>query len=696
MKKIYFLFILLFIPFVKVKAIEVSYQTHVQSYGWMESVSNGELSGTTGEAKRLEAIKINIENSDIDGSIDYQVHVQSHGWMESVSNGELSGTTGEAKRLEAIKISLSGAIADYYKVMYRVHVQSYGWLPWVSNGELAGTTGEAKRLEAIEIKLVSIDNRNLKAKYSVHNIDGWTDYLNNGEEAGTTGQAKAIDLIKIKLDNNTKYSGGIEYSTFIYKNDWLETVDEDKETGIENEKLEAIKINLTGEFSEKFNIFYRVHVSSFGWLDWTKNGLPAGTRGYFKQIEAIEIKVLPIDDDSISISDNSYKEYDNKVIYSTHVQSYGWMDEVSNGELSGTTGEGKRVESIKIKLDSTLDGSVIYQTYIEKRGWSSNSKNGEESGTSGLARKLEGISIKLEGRISEYYDIYYRVHMQSSGWLSWAKNGGYAGSFNSDKRMEAVEIKLVYKDASFNDDTSKPYITGTWINNNTSYKDAFGNIATGFKVIDGVKYFFDGDGTFMVKNAKKVIDVSSWQDIINWDTIKRDEDVDEAIIRVGWGTSYGDECGLDSMYNYNIQSVQRLNIPYGVYIYAYAVTTKAAEVEADYVISNMEKYNVPKSTMVWYDAEIQSIPRDTYNTVIKAFVNRMKSKGYNNVGVYGGVGQLDTTNGNLNTSEIRNYPIWVAQYYKKLQYEGYYTGWQFSSTEYINGIEGNVDVSVFR
>ena len=32
-----------------------------------------------------------------------------------------------------------------------------------------------------------------------------------------------------------------------------------------------------------------------------------------------------------------------------------------------------------------------------------------------------------------------------------------------------------------------------WINNNTSYKDAFGNIATGVKVIDGVKYFFDGD-----------------------------------------------------------------------------------------------------------------------------------------------------------------------------------------------------------
>lgn len=47
-----------------------------------------------------------------------------------VSNGEMSGTQGEAKRLEAIKIELTGANAQNYDIYYRVHAQSYGWLAW--------------------------------------------------------------------------------------------------------------------------------------------------------------------------------------------------------------------------------------------------------------------------------------------------------------------------------------------------------------------------------------------------------------------------------------------------------------------------------------------------------------------------------------------------------------------------------------
>lgn len=46
----------------------------------------------------------------------------------------MNGTEGEAKRLEAIKIQLTGADKDKYDVYYRVHAQSYGWLGWAKNG----------------------------------------------------------------------------------------------------------------------------------------------------------------------------------------------------------------------------------------------------------------------------------------------------------------------------------------------------------------------------------------------------------------------------------------------------------------------------------------------------------------------------------------------------------------------------------
>ncbi len=148
------------------KAKNVSYQTHVQSYGWQSYVSDGAMSGTSGQAKRLEGIRIKLDSPEFDGGIEYQTHVQSYGWQPWVSNGEMSGTSGQAKRLEGIRIRLTGEMAKYYSVTYRVHVQSIGWQDWKSDGEMAGTEGRALRLEGIEIKLVA-----KKYEYPAHEHD---------------------------------------------------------------------------------------------------------------------------------------------------------------------------------------------------------------------------------------------------------------------------------------------------------------------------------------------------------------------------------------------------------------------------------------------------------------------------------------------------------------------------------------------
>ena len=42
------------------KPVSIEYQTHVQSYGWQKTVKDGALAGTSGKAKRLEAIKIKL------------------------------------------------------------------------------------------------------------------------------------------------------------------------------------------------------------------------------------------------------------------------------------------------------------------------------------------------------------------------------------------------------------------------------------------------------------------------------------------------------------------------------------------------------------------------------------------------------------------------------------------------------------
>ncbi len=132
----------------------VSYRSHVQTYGWQGWKYNGQMSGTSGKSKRLEGIELRLTNMPYSGGITYRTHVQTRGWLGWEADGAMSGTSGQSKRLEAIEINLTGTMAQKYDIYYRVHAQGIGWMGWAKNGESAGTTGYALRLEGIEIRLV--------------------------------------------------------------------------------------------------------------------------------------------------------------------------------------------------------------------------------------------------------------------------------------------------------------------------------------------------------------------------------------------------------------------------------------------------------------------------------------------------------------------------------------------------------------
>ena len=283
----------------------VSYSTHVQTYGWMDFVTDGKLSGTVGLAKRLEAIKIDLPNNPYSGSITYSTHIQGIGWLNNVSNGAISGTLGQSKRMEAIKIQLTGEIANNYDVYYRVHAQSFGWLGWAKNGQSAGTEGLSKRLEAIEIVLVakggqapgSTDQPFLtkpSVSYTTHvQSYGWLSFVKDGALSGTVGEAKRLEAIKVNIQN-APYSGSITYSTHIQGIGWMNTVSNGAISGTlgQSKRMEAIKMQLNGEISSYYDMYYRVHAQSFGWLGWAKNGQSAGTEGLSKRLEAIEIVLI--------------------------------------------------------------------------------------------------------------------------------------------------------------------------------------------------------------------------------------------------------------------------------------------------------------------------------------------------------------------------------------------------------------------
>ena len=334
---------------ISVPDVSVSYRTHIQNIGWEGDFdnlktwkSNGDMSGTSGMSKRLEAINIKVEGNDNLG-IQYTTHCQNYGWLPWSANSDMSGTEGESKRLEAIKIQLTGRDADLYDVHYRVHAQTFGWLDWAMNGEVAGTAGYSKRLEGIQIVIVkknddfdhsvgdidSVDDRAFVAiegnspivnypdtsntspvipgadtpnvSYRTHvQSFGWQAWKYNGQMSGTSGMSKRLEGININLTNKD-YAGDIVYTTHVQGYGWQGELN-DQSTWVKNgnlagtkgesKRLEAICINLTGEMANHYDIYYRVHAQSYGWLGWAKNGEEAGTAGYSKRLEGIQIVLV--------------------------------------------------------------------------------------------------------------------------------------------------------------------------------------------------------------------------------------------------------------------------------------------------------------------------------------------------------------------------------------------------------------------
>lgn len=276
------------------KEPSICYTTHIQDIGWQNQVKDGEMAGTEGQAKRLEAIKITLK--DLSGvKIKYQTHIQDIGWQDWKYDGTLAGTEGQSKRLEAIRIELEES--DKYSIMYRVHIQDIGWQDWRYDGEKAGTEGQSKRLEAIQIKIVE-KQTSISVNYSVHVQDiGWQNWKAEEKIAGTEGQSKRLEAIKIELLTNIK-NLKLKYRVHIQDIGWQDWKDSEEMAGTEGQskRLEAIQIKL--ENTQDYSIEYRVHVQDIGWQDWVKDGEISGTEGQSKRLEAIQIRIISKENDS--------------------------------------------------------------------------------------------------------------------------------------------------------------------------------------------------------------------------------------------------------------------------------------------------------------------------------------------------------------------------------------------------------------
>ncbi len=282
----------------------IRYQAHVQSVGWQAETNDGNMAGTQGRSLRLEALRASVAGAS--GGIQYRAHVQNIGWQRWEKDGAIAGTEGQGLRMEALEVQLTGAITSSYDVYYRVHVSDIGWMAWAKNGDTSGTVGLGRRIEAVQMKLVkkgspAPSGEGEKASYpsiyapeityATSSVGGdWQTTVKDGEVSGTTGKSLSVGRLRAQLSSPSSY-GGIKYQVSTDGTDWSDAVSDGGDAGVSGSALKAVRLSLTGAAAKYCDVWYRVHVSSIGWLGWTRNGCDAGTEISSNAIEAIQVVV---------------------------------------------------------------------------------------------------------------------------------------------------------------------------------------------------------------------------------------------------------------------------------------------------------------------------------------------------------------------------------------------------------------------
>ena len=190
----------------------------------------------------------------------------------------------------------------------------------------------------------------------------------------------------------------------------------------------------------------------------------------------------------------------------------------------------------------------------------------------------------------------------------------------------------------------------------------------------------------------KGIDVSVSQGKIDWEKVK--SEVDFAILRCGYGSDIAEQD--DKQWLYNVAECERLGIPWGVYLYSYAMSLDEADSEAAHVLRLLKgrKPALPvyldMEDADGYKAKRGGISRSLATDICVRFCEKIKAAGY----IPGVYANLDWTRNHLDMDRLSGYEFWIAQYNDVCTYTGSYGLWQYTSKGRIDGVSGNVDMNI--
>ena len=515
---------------------------------------------------------------------------------------------------------------------------------------------------------------------------------------------KRIEAVTLSFKNTTGYEGGLRYMVYVQKKGWTAWTNSGKRAGTvgKNLRVEAIRIELTGELAKHYSVVYSTYMQTYkAKQGWVNDGAVAGSPGDGKRVQEIQIKIVSRD----SLGETP------TIAYRMFRDHYKWSSSwYRNGAVAGvTSGSYQKHEGLMMTVTGTkYTGTVEYRARGDGYSWSSWCKNNSPVGKfkKKNGKRMEEVQVRLTGELAEHFDVYYRTCAREKGWLGWAKNGESSGTEKYGYYIMAFQCVLVPKGeaapGNLNGIKSK-YTSSYLVNGNPVLK------------------FADFKADYKKSNTMLGMDVSKYQGNIDFKKAKA-AGVEFVILRCYVRNNYYDKtkkkyvwCNApDTKFEQYYKDAKAAGLKVGLYFFTCDYTEenmrkytqdmikkcKLSEKQIDFPIAfdweNFDYYKRAHKSKGWSTSTMNKKIDEDLNKMVAIFAEEVEKAGYT-ASIYGSKSRLEGTwSPSIKAmNQGKNHlSIWMAHWVSKSSYKGSYYMWQVNSHGRVPGISGDVDLDI--
>ena len=506
---------------------------------------------------------------------------------------------------------------------------------------------------------------------------GWLSIVGDGQTIGNDTNNKNLEAAKLIIENATEADLRIVGDAHVSGIGWINNQEAGNTLGTvgAGRAIEGLRLRLAGRQASQYQIYYRAYAKGYGWLGWASSNELAGSTGHGVPVQAIQVKLVKNGESAPSPLGDSEVEFPYTYTVTGHQANVGWIPEVINDGVVGNANTGNALEAFKITFLGSKPGDIGVQAdaHVSTIGWINNQDASQVvGGTVGSGHALEGIRLRLVGKKANKYNLYYRVYIEQFGWLGWANANELAGSENLSLHIQGLQVKAVmkkYDDGSLANDQNESYVTepktgfASIIRNGRRMQVYFynGQIVT-WNFREGRNFYHVDPSTGEILTLQTTRSDSVWAEGIdisehNYGINLADYRNGFVIIRIGYSTKE------DKHWREYLRICEQLHIPYGVYLYSYALNDADAVEEAKFTLNILSQ--IHPTLGVWFDMEDADgykqrrapwiLNKTTISSITRTYLDIVATSGHT-VGIYASSSWFS------NYIDVPGYPKWVANW----------------------------------